>query len=225
MIVMSGLMHGGLKWQGSQREVGRLLWRSRQRPRLLLRKKLQVNSLKEKLASWNEIKEWAENKTTENFKRSAKLGIEYSKTLKEREKVYHSRNDHILILKYGFPPKKHEKSGKLCADVNDENDTKIPIELFTPNKFPYLIEPNIYHYLLWFRKQFKDIPQETLNQKILQYVLNEHKKTNNLPSFSLQHLDIVWFENPLHLRSYPGISHLHVFWRDTRGHSHSSGVL
>ncbi|ETO29693.1 hypothetical protein RFI_07429 [Reticulomyxa filosa] len=142
---------------------------------------------KSKPANWNEIKEWAEKKTTEYFKRSAEVDKAYNETLKERESL-----------------------------INDENDEKIPIELFIPNRFPYLIEADIYHYLLWHRKQFKDISQDTLNQTVSQYVLAEHKKLNNLSSFSLQHLDIIWFENPLHRRSYPGISHLQIFWKDNR---------
>jgi hypothetical protein len=66
----------------------------------------------------------------------------------------------------------------------------------TPNKYPYWTEPGVHHWLLWSETP---MTAATVQKRL----------ARDLPP----HTEYTWFINPEHLRSVPGILHVHVFWR------------
>ena len=77
------------------------------------------------------------------------------------------------------------------------------------NKFPYLLEPEIMHKLLWFNPKItntKHFPDDLNNvpEFINDCLINHTKNIYDL-------YDIIYFENIVECRSVPGIRHIQLF--------------
>jgi len=78
-----------------------------------------------------------------------------------------------------------------------------PNELYVlaPNPFPYWLEPNIRHMVLWFNPAFEDLGFGSTRTWV--------EETVRLKMMSVQKIHVV--ENLPHNRSVPELRHIHVF--------------
>ena len=73
----------------------------------------------------------------------------------------------------------------------------------TNNNFPYDLEEDIRHFVIWFRmEKFDDFNNPAEVRKIIA----QYKLENNV-----EFDEVVFFQNIERLRSVPGIPHIHVF--------------
>ena len=125
-------------------------------------------------------------------KETAELKIKFFNKI---EAFYNSFKDYILIelFKSGFM---YNKFGKLETLGKINNNY-----LFLPNKFPYKLNKDTYHYVMWYSRDKCD--------------LTEHKITNDIKN-SLDNIvqtkkyKFIWYENPK--MNIKDIYHVQVFW-------------
>ena len=73
---------------------------------------------------------------------------------------------------------------------------------FVENTFPYDIEDNCYHYIIWFDNQyFKNLTNS----------VNENKIINNIVRSKFKDNEYIYFENLSGNKSIDSIKHFHVF--------------
>lgn len=100
--------------------------------------------------------------------------------------------DYILCSKFGFQKQGTEGDWVARPRLSDVSEVFRTLEM---NDFPYYMEDGISHYILW--KTFKDItPQEIDDAR--KELLNKKDVT-----------DTLFWMNPPHLKSLPGIDHVH----------------
>lgn len=76
---------------------------------------------------------------------------------------YSSYEDYIKIHYMSYSPNRCEKTGKLCAAKTSES---VPMA-FVPNKFPYNIEKNLSHYVLFSEKPLRNMKMKSVLYKLL----------------------------------------------------------
>ena len=73
---------------------------------------------------------------------------------------------------------------------------------FVENNFPYDIEDNCHHYVIWFDNEyFKKVTSS----------INENKIINNIVRSKFKDNEYIYFENLTHNKSIAKIKHFHVF--------------
>jgi hypothetical protein len=92
--------------------------------------------------------------------------------------------------------------GKWELDRKCEAWRENRIIVFRPNDFPYNFEENIAHDLLWSNRP---LDAETISEIIAEEMRKRKRK------------EFVYFENPAHLKTIPGIFHIHVFSKIEQG--------
>lgn len=106
---------------------------------------------------------------------------------------YKSVVDYILVSKFGF--QRRNVDGLWISDPSVENITETR-KVLTPNDFPYNMESNVEHYILWKTKE-----------ALTPTDIDEAKRelSTRLPVVKTLH----WI-NPPHLKSLPEIDHVHI---------------
>ena len=137
--------------------------------------------------TWEEVSEIVSEEQFDIFGRSQESQDKYDQNKIATKGVYKSTKDMILINKLNHKSKKI--NNELVA-INDENNLDINL---VPNTFPYNIEENISHLLLWSEEDLTD------------------KKVNEILKNKLNGNKYVYFRNPEHLRSIPSVFHIQVF--------------
>jgi hypothetical protein len=117
----------------------------------------------------------------------------YDRYKQEVLKKWVSLGDMILHTVFGIQYTIND-TGKMYIN-HDMISKDVKLEL-TPNEFPYPIHNNMRHYVLW--KLNGDITE----QDIFVATENMFKKDNVI--------DYMYWNNPLHKRSIPGIEHVHI---------------
>jgi hypothetical protein len=100
--------------------------------------------------------------------------------------------DYILCSKFGFQKQGTEGDWEARPRLSDVSEVFKTLEL---NDFPYNFEDGISHYILW--KTFKDITQQEIDETRKE-ILNKKDV-----------IDTLFWMNPPHLKSLPGIDHVH----------------
>lgn len=108
-------------------------------------------------------------------------------------KFYPSINDYILDIVFNLPFKINTQ-GQTCVDNHFTSSYKL-IE----NMFPYQLEENTKHYVLWFSTKKK----EKTDKEITTCIADEINRLFN------KELRFVWYENPK--MSIPNLYHVQVF--------------
>mmetsp|Transcript_4300 Transcript_4300/g.12328 ORF Transcript_4300/g.12328 Transcript_4300/m.12328 type:complete len:209 (-) Transcript_4300:3099-3725(-) len=122
---------------------------------------------------------------------------------------YRSTVDFILISKFGFDG----VLPSVAPNANDEEDlekkwiahpclkdVQTPKTILVKNDFPYSVEDNIVHYVLW------KIKEPITQQEILD-------AREELQSDKIKALEILQWVNPPSLQSIPDIDHVHFLCR------------
>ena len=90
-------------------------------------------------------------------------------------------------------------------DINDYIYKKYLGEIkinFTENNFPYDIEENCQHYVIWFdSKYYSELKLKDSEEKIIEKIVRTKFKDNQY----------IYFENVSNNKSVPNIVHYHVF--------------
>mmetsp|Transcript_48542 Transcript_48542/g.52430 ORF Transcript_48542/g.52430 Transcript_48542/m.52430 type:complete len:127 (+) Transcript_48542:225-605(+) len=121
---------------------------------------------------------------------------------------YASTMDYILVSKFNFSaiqvPEKNDDDDKIKTfkfRAHPPTDNSLSKIILIPNDFPYYVEENIVHYVLWKAKT--PITEQEINdaRNILE--------TNT----SINAIEILHWVNPLNLKSVPEIDHVHFLCR------------
>lgn len=120
-----------------------------------------------------------------------------------------SVGDYVLHHKFGYPFQQGANTKKLV--VPPSADVKRNRALWLPNDFPYALERDIEHYLIWSLRPFEESgepPSEgTAAAALPVNVAIEAIISRHINTFTT---DYVYFINPPVLRSVPNVSHVHV---------------
>ena len=152
----------------------------------------QINSSLETLNKYNKIYPWIPN---ENEIRPTEMLINMKKILMDKiEKEYLSSCDYILIHLFNMDVERI--NGKLKANKN-----KIKISKFDTCRFRYQIDPQTFHYILWYNCEKDDLTEEEINRDIKKGIYNVIHSDN---------YSYIWYENPK--MTIEDIYHIQVFW-------------
>jgi len=161
-----------------------------------------------KKATWDELKFTINiDGDIDKLSRSRSDQHKYEVFRYHMKQQYVSTMDYILVSKFNFSaiqvPEKNDndtsKTYKFRAHPpTDNSSSKI---ILIPNDFPYYVEENIVHYVLWKAKT--PITEQEINdaRKILE--------TNT----GINAIEILHWVNPLNLKSVPEIDHVHFLCR------------
>lgn len=144
----------------------------------------------DKPLSWNNIKDLIEMNNFEKFGRKNSVNQAYQEDKIRVNKIYASTRDMILINHLNFTPVS-TKNNMISVSIIQEKKCD---KLLCLNTFPYYVEKDISHKVLWSLEELN-------NDKIIKY-LNKTLDKN---------IEYVFFRNPPHLRSIPDIFHIHIF--------------
>ena len=159
--------------------------------------KRRVSSKLDLPLTFEEIKQYVATDRTEEFKRNPKYDKLYAEHRVNTKEKYGSIYDKIMAVEMEYPTKTNE-DGKLIV-IREENDEKT---VFAENLFPYFIEDDIEHNLVF--STFKDgLTDEEVNEFLKKHI--DHDV-----------YDVFWYENPPHMRSLPLLWHVQVFSRPKR---------
>ncbi|WZN63801.1 DUF3605 domain-containing protein [Chloropicon roscoffensis] len=155
------------------------------------------------LKSWGELqdivrrsKERAENQgILGNLRRLKADQDEYDAFLKVVQEEWKSLDDFILHKVFGCERRSTTDDGGTIRSTCDKPAGAERLLKWAENDFPYALEKNIRHYLLW---STKELSTDELSQQVADFVDTEQ---------------YVYFVNPPHLRSVRKVWHAHVLFK------------
>merc|ERR1711971_690955 len=118
--------------------------------------------------TFEEIKEYVVTERTDEFKRDPKYDELYAEHRKNTKEKYGSIYDKIMSVEMGYPTETND-DGEMIV-IREENDEK---SVYTDNLFPYFIEEDISHNLLF--STFEDGLNEEEVNKILKEEIDHNK--------------------------------------------------
>ena len=157
----------------------------------------------------------------------------YGQAKKEILQNYESIVDHVLYTKFGIerqynttsekfyvrlPPQPSppaievssmsasSSSSSSILDATRPNNFKTMVLL--PNEFPYFVGDSVEHWVLW--KLYDEISQDDIDDAIRHLQKNT---TGAVGETAAETDDVLWWENPPHLKSLPQINHVHILVR------------
>jgi hypothetical protein len=119
----------------------------------------------------------------------------YQQFVQEITQEYHSIEVYIAHTVFGA---RVERMGaRLALDPEGEGEWRgAKRVIFRANDFPYHLEENIVHELLWSNAA---LSADEVREHVARHMQERARRT------------FVYFENPAHLKTIPGIFHIHVF--------------
>lgn len=112
-----------------------------------------------------------------------------------------SRNQQIQLKYEKFMNDIKEKNINLNDYIYERFLNKVNVN-FIENTFPYDIEDNCYHYVIWFDNEyFKKVTSS----------INENKIIDNIVRSKFKNNEYIYFENISGNKSVAKIKHFHVF--------------
>lgn len=136
---------------------------------------------------WEEVCELLREGNFESFNRNKENTEKYENNKIDTRNTYKSTKDMILINMLNH--KSTVMDNKLAATYC-ENNLRTNL---CPNNFPYLLESNILHLLLWSIEELTD------------------EEVSRILKSKLNGKEYIYFRNPEHLRSIPSVFHIQVF--------------
>ena len=157
-------------------------------------------------ATWEELVEIIEIEgNIPKLSRSRAQQHDYEVFRYHMTQKYRSTLDYILISKFGFDalPEKGDNNTKHQTKWRAEpclNDVTTPRSILVENDFPYCVQDNIVHYVLW-----------KLKEPITPHEILEARETLQSPSIEnmIRAKEILQWVNPPNLKSIPEIDHVH----------------
>jgi hypothetical protein len=123
---------------------------------------------------------------------------------------YASSADYILISKFGFQAVSDGPDHRRRRATPRLEDIEIPQKILVKNDFPYYVDDDVVHYVLWKTKE--RITKEEIREAREQ-LLGE-----------LKACDVLHWTNPPYLQSLPEIDHVHFICRTSSNHCGLSQV-
>jgi hypothetical protein len=137
-----------------------------------------------------------EQKNLAKMSRSRQQQHDYEVFRHHMKLQYVSSLDFLLISKFGIAAEKHEGKWKASQSLACMKD---PLTRLVPNDFPYFVEDNIHHFILWKTK-------EPVSDDEIETVKNELRKDYGA-------VDILNWVNPPALQSIPEVDHVHFLFQ------------
>ena len=133
--------------------------------------------------SWDEIKEIISKKELHKFGRLEDELERYKEYIESSKKTHGTVFNLMSFILYGKP-------------LNEIYNKNLPFRdpIFRRNDFPYAIEDNVEHYLIW------SLTKMTNKKEIIKFIEE-----------NVGDKQYVWTVNPHFLQSIPEIFHVHVF--------------
>ncbi|OLL24148.1 N-acetylglucosamine-induced protein 1 [Neolecta irregularis DAH-3] len=150
------------------------------------------------------INEKEENRIEDFHRRPSDLE-DYLSWKREILKRYSTMEQYILkeVVEW-FP----SPTPKCETPFQDKDDYKI-----TSNSFPYAIEPDVKHIVVWLKQNLEKDSLGYLSKEVYRLVDGWVKQTFGADN------DVLWFNNSTALRSVAGLEHFHVLlkgWSDEK---------
>ncbi|KAJ3111144.1 hypothetical protein HK100_002794 [Physocladia obscura] len=136
------------------------------------------------ILSFEEVKQTVDSGNWERFSRTPEVSAVYANYLEKLPTIYTSVSDAVKIDTLGFESRVDEGSGLLRA-VDPVGSQFVRL---VRNPFPYATLPGIEHWVLWNMEQYNEFVEKEFGR-------SEH----------------LWFVNPPHRKTVPGIHHCHIF--------------
>ena len=138
--------------------------------------------------NWEDVKEIVESEQYDIFYRNQESTNNYEKTKTEISNKYESMKDMILINFLNYNSKLTDNNKLVSFKDIDSLRTNI-----IKNNFPYHVEDNISHLVLWSREDLTD------------------NQIKNILERKYKNQEYIYFRNPAHIRSIPSVFHIQVF--------------
>ena len=151
----------------------------------------QIDPDLENLDNLNKIYKWIPN--SKQVRPSDQLKEKKDLDYQNIERFYNTVIDYLYDVIFNFPTK-FNSEGKLTTLNSDQF-----IKIFRPNDYPYQLNDNSNHYVMWYNCQNKPYSYDQINLDIQEEL---SKLANNY--------QYVWYENPI--MSVPEIYHVQVFF-------------
>ena len=157
----------------------------------------QISSCIDVLESYHRLYNWIPGK---NSIRPTILQIQLKKNLLNNiiEK-YQSSRDYILIEIFNLSFIKNIEGKYKANEIKN-----ISLSKFSCCKFRYNIDPNTFHYIMWFTDDKQNLTESKINKYINQSIYNIIQSYN---------FTFIWYENPK--MTITDIYHIQVFWVKT----------
>lgn len=149
----------------------------------------------EKPLTWEECSEIVSSGALDKLARSAEQRGQYISGIAKLGEKYKTIVDAICIDKLKYPNEEDPETSKLRVIESQKPTTKIIS--FVPNDFPYYLDDNILHYLLWSNVSISGDEADAIITEKFPKAKFEYRK----------------FCNPPALQSIPSVFHYHVFIR------------
>lgn len=144
--------------------------------------------------SWKFVRDCIKNGELSKLKRDKVTTDAYNAFAADTSLRYASTLDRILERVFGYVVVPRA-DGKLVAQIPVPRGTRLVLR---PNDFPYFLEKSLEHFVLW--SEAGTLNQTTVNSAIAERFSSSRGKT-------------LHFVNPMHLRSVPGVFHVHIIAR------------
>jgi Protein of unknown function (DUF3605) len=138
-----------------------------------------------------------EQKNLAKMSRSRQQQYDYEVFRYHMKLQYTSSLDFLLISKFGMTAEKYKGKWKASQSLADMN---APLTRLVSNDFPYFVEDNIHHFILWKTK-------EPVSKDEIETVKNELRVDHGA-------VDVLYWVNPPSLQSIPEIDHVHFLFRN-----------
>ncbi|KAL0486481.1 hypothetical protein AKO1_012060 [Acrasis kona] len=155
-----------------------------------------------KTRSWQELEHLVKNDMMHLVGRDPKITTEYENHQKWLANEWRSINDYVLFKFFELPY--HLKDGLKEVIVPETNSSE-PEEShlcykITENEFPYFVDDNIHHYVLWSTRPLSPPEVETCLEK---------EKSHSFKKFA--QVEWIWKRHGEDYRSVKGVWHVQVF--------------
>lgn len=153
------------------------------------------------MITWNELKKVIiKNAIFMNLYRTPSMQKKYDAFQKKVLRHYESMNDYIYCTVFRYKCEKEKTKFRAIAETKFASLPEIKNQyIITENPFPYDLEKNIAHFVLWHNSY--------LSTTKVNKILKEHFKSDK----------ILWYRS--YRESVPEINHIHVFVQNTNSSS------
>ena len=152
----------------------------------------KIHSDLKTLNEYNKEYSWIPN---EYQIRPTEMLINMKKNLMDKiEKEYNSTRDYILIQLF-------YKNGEIVDGKLKVKEENIKLNKFDVCRFRYQIDPQSFHYIMWYTCSKETLTEEEINNDIKKEIYNIIKSDN---------YSFIWYENPN--MTIDDIYHVQVFW-------------
>lgn len=162
-----------------------------------------VHGYRTKPFTWRELQKICQiEKDYTKLSRSVNQQYQYQLHMRKVKHEYKTINDFILCSKFGFQAQKIEGEDCKVALFNGigANNMKESLCAVVPNDFPYFVEDDVEHWVLW------KIGTSPCTEQEIESAKREIQEKLN-PS---RIIDTIHWTNPPHLRSFPDFDHVHI---------------